>query len=245
MPGFRHYMAASIIALAVPCSVIAATRPRLIHPERWKMSPADRRDAVLADLNAILTGPAAPDTVATRPYLSYMGGLCRRDVITLAYAPAEGGDAWTAPLKIKGIGGLYPQYRLLGEEGARSRVDWAKACARLSGDKEPWVTGNDVGDNSAYEALTTLGIAVEAARKDQAITFDCTELEDASQKVDCRAEFIAAATAVIGFGSCDDRQAGNCYAFFSQQSPFEVRADLSANKRSITIRMRNPDIVVT
>jgi hypothetical protein len=238
-------MAASIIALAVPCSLIAAIRPRPIHPERLKMSPAARREAVLTDLNAILTGPAAPDTVATRPYLSQMGGLCRRDVIRLAYATAEGRDHWTAPLEIKGVDGLYPQYRLLGEEDALSRADWAKACARLSGDKEPWVTGNDVSDNRAYEALTTLGIALEAARKNQAITFDCTELEDASQKVDCRAEFIAAATAVIGFGSCDGRQAYYCHAFFSQKYPFDVLYDSSAIKRSITIRMGIPDIVVT
>ncbi|WCM25441.1 hypothetical protein NDN01_15405 [Sphingomonas sp. QA11] len=231
MPGFRHYMIVSIIALAVPCSVMAATRIIQILPERLKLSPANRREAVLADLNAILTGPAEPDTIATRPYLSDTGGLCRRDVIKLIYAPAGKRADWNGPLKPNGIRSIVPQYHFLGEEAKQSRESWEKACAQLSGDEVYWAFG-DNDDSRAYDALGTLEIAVEAVKKGQEINIDCTDLDKPPKQPNCPSEFVAAAAIINGFSRCDD-QPRDCYVFFRTgiNSP-SVRTGARTNARS-------------
>jgi hypothetical protein len=243
MPGFRLYMAASIVALALPCSAFATFRARPSHPERQKLSPADRREAVLADLETILTGPATPTSMATRPYLSDSEGLCRRDVIDLAYVPAGGRTDEKAPLKPRSISSITPQYHFLGEEGSRNRADWEKACARLSGDKVHWATSYD-DDDRAYDALMTLEIAVAAAQKDKGIKIDCTDLGDERERVNCTSEFIAAAAGINSFGKCED-QPDACYAFSSDRYHFSIRSEWRDNARSTTIKMSIADIIVT
>ncbi|MEP7006995.1 MAG: hypothetical protein ABI810_13500 [Sphingomonas bacterium] len=241
MPGFRLYSAVSIVALAVPCSVFAARIP--IHPERLKLSPADRREAVLADLETLLTGPATPTSITTRPYLSNVEGLCRRNVIPLAYSIAAGSTHPNAPLKPMSIGPVRSEYHFLGEADTRDRADWEKACARLSGDKVHWAVGED-NDNRAYDALATLESTIDAVRKGQGINIDCTDLNNGQRPVNCLSEFIAAAAGVNSFGTCDD-QPDACYAFFSDRYQFSIRLDPSNNTRSITIKMIVDGIIVT
>ena len=242
MQGFHRYMAVSLIALALPCSVIAATRNRPVRAERLKLSPADRRAAVLADLTAMLTGPAATDAITTRPYLTYLGGLCRRDVIKIAYAPVGGRTDWDAPLKPQGIRGVYSQYHLLEQTGARRTADLERACARLSSGKAYWAT-TDGDDHRAHLALTTLEIAVDAARNEDGIKIDCTELDE-PQPLNCMAEFIAEAARIESFYSCPDRLVA-CYAFSTNRYQFSVDTMWDSGKRSITVKMSYADIVVT
>ena len=85
MRAFCCIAAISLAATTVPGAVLAVVPPEIIHPERMKMSPDDRRDRVLADLEAILSGPASTNSITTAPYRSFRDGLCRRDVIILRY----------------------------------------------------------------------------------------------------------------------------------------------------------------
>jgi hypothetical protein len=248
VPGLRHHLAVSLIALALPCSAIAATHIRPILPERLKLSPAERRKLLLADLNATLTGPTSPTTITTRPYLSSIDGLCRRDVLQLAYIPAGDGTNGHGPLRPRGIDTLSRQYHFLGLEGERtpaSMARWQAACAGLSGDKVYWAHGGD-DDRRADDALVNLKFATDAVRDHQAIKIDCTDLEGAPKDLNCPSEFTAAAANIGGFIPCDGRpQTRDCYLFFSDRYQIELRSDWSTNKQVITIRMSYPDVVGT
>ena len=243
MSGFRLYIAMSIVGLALPCSAFAAFRVRPIHPERQKLSPADRREAVLADLEAILTGPATPTSITTRSYLSRTDGLCRRDLINLDYVPVGRRTDEKAALKPRSIGSVFPEYHLLGEGSTRVRADWEKACAGLSDNKVHWAA-SDNDDDRAYDALTTLEIAVDAAHRGQGIKIDCADLGDEQKQVNCSSEFFAAAARIVWFGKCYD-QPHACYAFSSDRYQFYIRSEWRDNTRSITIKMTDVDIIVT
>lgn len=233
----------------------AATRPRPIHPERQKMSPDARRDAVLADLEDVLTGPAGPAEIATRPYASYEGGLCRRDMVVLSYAVAPGDNAWRAPLKPTGVSRVYTQYHFLGERNERNPAAWAKECAALSGSKAEWVTGKD--DHDARDAFVIRDVAIAAVKAgDPGVTFDCKDPyaepgsamdqgPDSSIPAEpCGTGFVAAIAGITGLGTCPDKS--DCFGYGSSDYLFTITLDFTTGKRKIRITMlQNQDIIIT
>lgn len=242
MRGFCLGLSLSIIAVAIPDAVSAATRVRLVHPERQKMAPADRHDVVLADLNSILTGPASPTSIATAPYLSSTNGLCRRDVIDLVYAPRKEGDH-DGPLRPAGVR-VFAEYHYLGGEDTGSRDSWQRACERLAATKIYWARSED---DTAADALATLEQVVADVRKNIRFTIDCTALGDAAVKAGCTSEFLAAAPEISSAYRCPD-QAGDCFRFgMGDYEVTMVRTPLkdASGGYSTAIIMDYPPILVT
>lgn len=236
-PGFRTILPLAALAIATP--VIAAVRHGPVHPERLKSTPAERRDAVFADLREILTGPASTDSIATKPYLSLEWGLCRRDVITISYARTGGSADRNGRLKPQGVRAVYPQYHFIGQDAARSDADWKKSCAQLSGSKVYWAIGKD-DDRAAYNALVSLQIAVSAARENKDIKFDCTELNDPD--VDCSAAFLSDSANIKSFSPAKDQnKIGG--SFGSWKYNIFVEIVYRHNIRSINVKLTDPPFI--
>ena len=243
MKSLRLHTVLPLVALAITAPVIAAVRISPVHPERLKLSPTDRRDAVFADLDEILTGPASTDSIATKPYLSLMQGLCRRDVVSISYARSGGSADRNSQLKPQGIRAVYPQYHFIGEDNARSEADWKRACTQLSGDKVYWALGKD-DDRAAYNALVALHIAVSAARDNKEIKFDCTQLSDTSENLNCASEFLSAAEKVRSFDSSQDQNkiGGN---FSTWKYDISIEIVFNGSKRTINVKLTDPEIIET
>jgi len=255
MRVFRPWSTLSIVAVAVLVSVPANPAVRIprshLEVARQKMSPDARRGEIIADLTAVLGGPGISwNEVATYPYLSKQGGLCRRDVVKLTYMPA--GKDPSGALKPMGMSAVYPQYHFIDEKETRSRADWEKACARLSGNKVYWATGDD-DDKFAYNALVLLKIAVADVRKNAGANINCGEPDSNYQGPDsnpldfkCGSPvFLEAASKVLQIRRCDEPRI-ECYAFSMGGYDVSIMWNPSGNKPSTVIKMsRTNDIIIT
>lgn len=208
------------------------------------MSPADRRDLVLADLNAVLTGPASPSSIATAPYVSSRNGLCRRDVVALDYAREKDAKV-DSSLKPVGVHILPPEYHFLGYENTGSGDVWQKACERLSGKEVYWARSDS--DTNADFALAMLEETVADVRKKMSFTIDCKELGNTQIETRCASEFLATAPRVSAAYRCRDG-VDQCYRFsFDQYEVTIVRtySNLPNGGYSTAIKMEYAPIITT
>ena len=245
----RLCVALSLAAATMSGSASGATRIRIPHPERYKMSPAERHAAVLADLETVLTGPASESGIATAPYVSSRNGLCRRDVISVNYRPVKYGS-YDSPFKPEGLGQVYTQYHYLdGEENHDGKENgtldgWQTKCAQLTDDKIVWTTSPD--DMVAAFALSTLESIVADVRNNKRFTMNCKELS-AEEEAQCASEFLNAAAQVQWADRCTG-QLPDCYNFGAGSYFVTVVRTYSASADggySTEIKMEHPDIVVT
>lgn len=158
----------AVAAVAMPAVIYAGTRIRPIHPERLNLSPAARRDEVLADLNSLLSGPATPTTIATRAYPSDELRLCRRDVIGVSYVAKDA----QAPFKPEGISGVGVQYYFLGEHPPEELAARRKLCASHSDTDQQWFSSYE-GHHFTADALTVLPIAIDDVRSGREVALSC------------------------------------------------------------------------
>ncbi len=234
-----------LVILVLPVSTAArpATRykPTPLQAAREKMSPAARGEAITADLAAI-TGPGISwYEIATKPYLSSIGGLCRRDVIVLSYRND----------KPVGISSFYPQYVYLGLKDARSEDEWRRACTRLSGDKASWVTGPSNpsysgSDQQIADAFWRLAITIEAVRKNPNLKVECTD-EDGKPvtDLDCRAEFLNASSNISQIAPCYKPQ-GYCHGYWIGRWMVNIDGRAGEDQTTIIkITPDNSDIIIT
>ena len=245
MPAVRLLLALVIVALASPA--FAATRIRVIHGERNKLSADARREAVLADLTTMLQGPAGPTNVATRPYVSSRNGLCRRDIVSLAYAPVKEGGYAVKPV---GIQSVFTQYHFLGYENEGTRDGWQKACEQLTGKDVYWAASRD--DYSAAFALATLNRVLVDVRNRQRVTIDCSPPDGESapaDPVDCRSLFLRVASRTTMANPCpsEDDSFKPCYAFRMDDYDVKVVTTFGKNVKdpySTAIRMTLDDSII-
>lgn len=230
-------------AIGISGAIHAGTRIVPIHPERADMSETQRRDLVLGDLNAILTGPSSPTTIATAPYASWESGLCRRDVLQLKYERIK--DDRNSPHVPLGIQAVRVQYHFLGWEKDKSRERRQKQCEKLAGKNLNWAFGDD--DHFSVGALATLRIAEADVRAKQRFTIDCDELTDDAAKAACADAFLSAASKISEIWRCPDRRDG-CYGFTAFPYRFTIFRSFSYGidgGYTTAIEMRDDEIVVT
>jgi hypothetical protein len=182
MRTLRFRLALALVALALPAVVFAGTRIREILEERLKLSPAVRRALVVGDLNSILTGPASPTSIATKPYASDEAGLCRRDQIELLYV--RSGERGDGPYKPVGVSGVAREYQYIGTFPTRSAAKLRRDCARLSGLDTNWISSSE-GDQFVSFALSSLEQAINDVRARAEVTFDCRDVSVACETPDC------------------------------------------------------------
>lgn len=250
---FKRYLILASVIGPMPSIASAAVRYPPIHPERQKMSPADRRDAVMADLESILTSSTTPTSIATKPRLSSEEALCRRDVIQLAYPRTPNNRAWAA--KPDGINGVSPEYHYLGYASDRSWGDWKKACEQLNGDKVAWVTAStDVGDSFVSDALGRLAGVVADVRKNPSVLITCVDIDGApivdlsgtpldptNSACPSAASFADMSSTVSNVRRCMV-QGGECYGFTMGSWDVEITIDFSGGKRSTRIQLQQGSI---
>lgn len=203
----------SLLFIAMSGAAIAAVRPEPVHPERKNLPPNLRRDLVIGDLEAILSGPTSPTSITTAPYPSSRDGLCQRDVLSLRYEREEerGGKSSVRPV---GIGWVITEYHFLGFEKIVSRDIWTQKCKNLSGQQVYWARSDD--ETTADFALGHLDIAIADARKNEHVTINCDALQDDAIESRCTSEFLDAASQVSSASKCRNQPAGTrsqCYTF--------------------------------
>lgn len=186
--------------VAVATVTFAAQRMETVHPERERMSASSRREAVLDDLDILLTGPATPTSIATGPYLAN-NGLCQRDVIELIYGHAKDGARGT-PFKPFGIAGVRKQYHSIGYSGEISESEAKKACRSLDGVKDYWADSDS--ESTADNGLIMLKETVAAVRANKAISFDCKPLGSPVTEAQCVSEFLAVADRPYAVFKCSE-----------------------------------------
>lgn len=231
----RTVLLLSTIALAVP-AVIAGTQVRLIHEERLKLSPAARQALVLQDLNSILTGPASTTGIATKPYPSLEEGLCRRDIIEVAYAQIGSGK--NLRYEPEGVRPVEVQYQYLDLPSSHSLADRRKACASFGGAKGSWVSSRE-GDHFVSFALSRLAKALIDVRAGTDVNLRCQDKE-----LDCAAVFLTAARKVSFTSRCADPSL-DCYKYVMDNWNVTILVEYPGNARKTTIELVEADIVLT
>ncbi|KTE32257.1 MULTISPECIES: hypothetical protein [unclassified Sphingopyxis] len=227
-------------AIGLSGAIHAGTRIVPIHPERADMPETQRRDLVLGDLDAILTGPTSPTTIATAPYASWMEGLCRRDVLQLKYSRER-----ASPVRPVGIQAVRVQYHFLGREEGQSPERRQKECEKLAGKKLSWAFGDD--DNFAVGALTTIKTAEADVRAKRRSTIDCDALTDQAIEAACADAFLSAASKISEIWRCPDQRDG-CYGFTAFPYRFTIFISFSYGVDggyTTAIEMQDHEIVVT
>lgn len=230
-------------AIGLSGAIHAGTRIVPIHPERADMPETQRRDLVLGDLDAILTGPSSPTTIATAPYASWEPGLCRRDVLQLKYERIE--DDRNSPRVALGIQTVRVQYHFLGWEKDKSRERRQKECEKLAGKELNWAFGD--GDNFSVGALATLKTAEADVRAKRRFTIDCDALTDKAIKAACADAFLSAASKISEIWRCPDRRDG-CHGFTAFPYRFTIFISFSYGidgGYTTAIEMQDHEIVVT
>ena len=238
MRAFHFCLALAIVATSIPHVAVSATRIITPHPERAKLSPATRRDLVLADLRAILTGPASPDRIATAPYASYWGDMCRRDVIAISYTISASDRRLDKPLGVRTVS---PQYYYFGGQEGRGTVDRDKTCTRLSGDEAGWVEGDD-RQNKTHEAFVMLQTAASVLRGESRDKVDCVHPEIDQPDFNCGAEFLAAIANLSSLGGCYEQ--GDCYNYWFDRYEATITRTCGTGC-TLTIEMREREIITT
>lgn len=157
------------------------------------MSPSDRRKQVLNDLKSILAGPASSNSIITKPYVSSYAGLCRRDIVYLAYSRNKSGR-FDSPLKPVGINNVVFEYHLLSSDDTGSPDDWHSRCEQLSTTEVKWVQSDS--DPSAQTLLKMLEEAVANVREKKNFAISCKEPDSPEKENKCAAAFLAAAPEV-------------------------------------------------
>lgn len=241
MLSLRLFLTLAVIALATPDPSLAATRigkPR-IDSERAKLSYKEVRKVVSADLNSIIASFWTSGFV-TKPYASTELGLCRADAVAIRYLPT--GEGPNAPLKPVGIASVISSYSYPGLVGQRSLAEWQKVCEGLSGEKIRWITSDD--DRTALWSLSRLRWVRDAIDKNEAVTFDCTDVKTREPGFDCRSAFLSAANQVESTGRCPSR-AYDCYQYATKSYPFTLAITYPAGRTLITIKLAEIEIMIT
>jgi hypothetical protein len=235
MRVFRTVLLVSTIVLAVP-AVIAGTRVRIIHEERLKLSPAARQARVLQDFSSILTGPASTTGIATKPYPSLEPGLCRRDIVEVAYSQIGSGK--NLRYEPEGIRPVEVQYQYLDLPSSHSLAERRKACASFGRVKGSWVSSRE-GDHYVSFALSRLARALQDVRAGAGVTLRCEDKE-----LDCATEFLTAAPGVSFTSRCADRSL-DCYQYVMNGLNVTILVEYPGNTRQTTIELVAAEIVVT
>jgi len=231
----RAVLLLSMVAFAVP-AVIAGTRVGIIHEERLKLSPVDRKRLVIQDLSSILTGPASTTGIATQSYPSVEPRLCRRDVIELSYAQAGSGK--NLGYKPQGVKSVGVQYHYLDLSGAQSLADRRKACAGLGRAQNAWVASQD-DEHYVSSALTRLAEALADVRTSAHVTLSCED-----KALDCAKQFLTAARQISAAHRCADLSV-ECYEYFMGDWHARIVTDYTGTTRHTTIKLVVAGIVVT
>lgn len=212
MRGFALGLALLGLVIDVPAGFATANRIETVHPERYRMSPSARRQAVLDDLATILAGPATPTSIATAPRAANTD-LCERDVITLDYRHAKEGNPKSL-FKPDGVQNVFRQYHLIGYSDELSESEAQKACRSLDRDEDYWASSDS--ESTARFGLATLKKVTVAVRTNQGVMFDCNALHDAAIEARCASEFLAVADQPYNVRECSELSHGaghDCFAY--------------------------------
>jgi hypothetical protein len=212
-----HISAALLTSLFISDAIATPMYIPSPHLEREKMSPDRKRELVVADLRSILTEPISPTSVATTPYASTRNGLCRRDVVQIAYVPLieRRYEGPFKPLQVR----VTAQFHWLGYEGTGSRGGWQKECKKLSGVAVYWASSES--DTVAAWALSRFKETIADVQKDRRFTLDCDKLRINLVKTSCVDEFLATANDIMSARKCVD-QNPECYEFGSNRYEIKI-----------------------
>ena len=181
---WRGQLAVLILALSAPGWAQAQPLQSTHDMSRLKPEAADRtvrRDllSILSPVKEIIAVRSVIGDVAvrTRPYGTHFAGLCRRDVLTLLYAPTSNqGRSQDWPVQPYGVEARAEFHALrvpaaLPNGVERSQDAWREDCDRLpGGDDEGWFAAQDADE--AVAAIAVLAAAAERLRAGQ-VKADC------------------------------------------------------------------------
>lgn len=233
------------LALILDASAVFATAQAIvpIHHERERMSASARRQAVLDDLNSLLTGTATPTTIATVP--RHAGNnLCERHVISIIYRRANE-DNPKSPFRPIGLSDGYNQYHRLDYSKGLSEHEAQKACRKLDKNKDYWASSSSQA--TASSGLWALERAAGAVRADHGVTLDCTALHDDAMEAGCASTFLDAADRPSSVGRCPEPSQTvqrHCYSYFLGGYDVTITETWLAGRATYTIKLDYMPIIV-
>lgn len=234
------------VGLFVAPAAFAGQRLERIHPERERLSASARREAVLDDLDTLLTGPATPTSIASAPHIAN-NGLCQRDVIVLEYRHTKD-SARGGPFKPFGIAAVYKQYHSIGYSSEISESEAQKACRSLDGVRDYWAYSDS--ERTAGHGLIFLKETAAAARANNNISFDCKLLGDSVTEARCLSEFLAVANRPESVSDCSERPTTirhECFVYGLGNYTVTITRvwPTSGGEPATGVKLESPEIFVT